>query len=272
MNGYLADSHTHLDQFDPSEIPGILGGAIDAGVNLIIAAGVTEESSRKCIEIANNHDSVFAGIGIHPMDIKEPMDLGSYNRFKSMAAANTKVVCISEVGLDFSLGMPNLSLQIQVLRKQIRLARELALPVIFHSREHTGRIIDHHKTLAVLREEKIQEVGGAMHYFQWDKTVAQACFDLDLLVSIGKPLLRLPQLQETVKSIPLDHIVLETDSYPQYFKRNRSRWTEPKDVKAIAMKIAELKGLTLDTVAKATTKNLVSLLKNKVKNNNGRIK
>ena len=272
MDRYLADTHTHLDQFDPSEIPGILGGAADAGVDLIVAAGVTEESSRKCIDLANTHESVFAGIGIHPMDIKGPMDSSGYNKFKSMALANTKVVCISEVGLDFSPRMPDLSLQIQVLRKQIRLARELALPVIFHSREHPGRMIDHQKTLAVLREEKIQEVGGAMHYFQWDESVAQVCLDLGLLVSIGKPLLRMPELQETIKSIPLDHIVLETDSYPQYFKRNRSRWTEPKDVREVAMKLAELKGLSLDTVAKTTTENLVNLLKTEGKSKTGRIK
>ena len=111
-----------------------------------------------------------------------------------------------------------------------------------------------------------------MHYFQWDESVAQVCLDLGLLVSIGKPLLRMPELQETIKSIPLDHIVLETDSYPQYFKRNRSRWTEPKDVREIAMKLAELKGLSLDTVAKTTTGNLVNLLKNEGKSKTGRIK
>ena len=265
MDGYLADTHTHLDQFDPSEIPEILGRAADAGVNTIVSAGVTKESSRKCIDLANNHDSIFAGIGIHPMDIEGPMDAKSYTEFKNMALANPKVVCISEVGLDFSLGMPDLSIQIQVLRKQIRLARELALPVIFHSREHPERMIDHHKTLAVLREEKIQDVGGAMHYFQWDEEVAQVCLDLGLLVSIGKPLLRMPRLQETIKNIPLDHIVLETDSYPQYFKRNRSRWTEPKDVREVAMKLAELKGLSLDTVAETTTKNLAALFKDRNK-------
>ncbi len=258
---YLADSHTHLDQYQPEEAPDILQRAGDAGVGLVVTAGVTEESSLKCIDLANRYDSVYAGIGIHPMDVTEPMSEAAYQRFRSMALANPKVVCISEVGLDFSEGMPDFEMQTQVLRQHVRLARELDLPVIFHSREYPGRMDDHYRTLQVLQEENVQEVGGAMHYFQWDADIARVCLEMDLAVSIGKPLLRLPQLQETVKDIPLDSIVLETDAYPQYFKRNRMRWTEPKDIKDVAEKLAELKGLPADEVAKATTNNLLRVLK-----------
>ncbi len=262
---HLADSHTHLDQYQPEEAPDILRRAADAGVELVVTAGVTEESSLNCIDLANRYDSVYAGIGIHPMDITEPMNEAAYQRFRSMALANSKVVCISEVGLDFSEGMPGLDVQIQVLRQHVRLAAELDLPVIFHSREYPGRMDDHYRTLQALQEANVQEVGGAMHYFQWDADIAKVCLEMGLAVSIGKPLLRLPQLQETVRDIPLDNIVLETDSYPQYFKRNRMRWTEPKDIKDVAQKLAELKGISATEVAEATTGNLLRILKGRVK-------
>lgn len=265
MPQYLADSHNHLDQYQPEEVPDILHRAADSGVELVVTAGVTEESSLKCIDLTSRYDSVYAGIGIHPMDITESMDEAAYQRFRSLALASPKVVCVSEVGLDFSEGMPDLEVQTQVLRQQVRLARELDLPVIFHSREYPGRMDDHYRTLQVLQEENVQEVGGAMHYFQWDADIAKVCLEMGLAVSIGKPLLRLPQLQETVKDIPLDSIVLETDAYPQYFKRNRMRWTEPKDIKDVAEKMAELKGLSADEVAKATTGNLLRVLKGRVK-------
>ena len=264
MPQYLADSHTHLDQFQPEEVPDILQRAADSGVELVVTAGVTEESSLKCVDLANRYGSVYAGIGIHPMDITEPMSAAAYQRFHSMALASPKVVCISEVGLDFSEGMPDLEMQILVLRQHVRLARELDLPVIFHSREYPGRMDDHYRTLQVLQEENVQDVGGAMHYFQWDADIAKMCLAMDIAVSIGKPLLRLPQLQETVRDIPMDSIVLETDSYPQYFKRNRMRWTEPKDIKDVAEKLAELKGLSANEVAKATTDNLLRILKGRI--------
>lgn len=259
----LADAHTHLEQFTPQEIPAILQRAQQAGVACIIVAGVTEESSQRAINLAEEYEGVYAGVGIQPSDVKGPLDAAACLRLKALARTSPRVVCISEVGMDFAPGMPSLEWQQQALRQQVRLARELGLPVIFHSRERSGRLDDHYQVLKVLAEEKVEEVGGAFHYFQWSQEIAQTCFDLGLYVSIAKPLLHLPPLQAVVKNLPLERLVLETDSYPQPFKRNRPRWTEPKDVRAVAEKIAELKGVPLETVAVATTGNLLHLLRGK---------
>ena len=257
----LADAHTHLDQYDPSEISAILQRAGEAGVATILVAGVTEASSARAIELAEHFDGLLAGVGIQPSDVKAPIDDAAYLRLKTLAQSSSKVVCVSEVGLDFAEGMPDIELQRQALRQQVRLARELGLPVVFHSRERRGRLTDHYETLQVLREEKVEEIGGAFHYFMWDEEVAEACFALGLMVSLSKTLLRLPSLQEVVRDLPLDKIVLETDSYPQTFKKNRARWTEPKDVRLVADKVAELKGLTLEEVAEATSSNLLKMLR-----------
>ncbi len=185
-------------------------------------------------------------------------------RMKALAQSSAKVVCISEVGLDFAQGMPPIATQEQVLRREVRLARELGLPVIFHSREFPGRLEDHKAILRLLKEERVGEMGGAWHYFQWDADLAQACLDMGLYVSIAKPFLRLQELQGVVRDLPLERLVLETDAYPQTFKRNRARWNEPKDVREIAEAVARVKGVSSETVAAATTGNLLGILKGRV--------
>ena len=251
----LADSHTHLDQYPLAEIPDILERAQQARVGLIICAGTTIASSRACIELSRAYGPTFAGVGIHPMEVKGPIDGAVYSSLRDLALNNPKVVCISEIGLDFLPESPDRELQYQAFREQIRLARELKLPIIFHSRE------SHPEVIRTLREEKGYEVGGVMHYFQADEATAREAIDSGFFVSLARPFLRLPELQEVAKGLPLESIVLETDAAPQPFKKYRHNWTEPRHVFDVAEKLAELKGIELDQVMEATTGNLKRLLK-----------
>ena len=241
-------------------MPDILERAKDAGVDLVISAGVSEESSAKCIELAEQYHDVFAGVGFHPDQLKCEMDDTEFGRMCSLALSSSKVVCISEVGLDFLDGMPDIDTQRQVFRQAIRLAKESNLPVIFHSRELPGRPSDHFETLRVLAEEKVWVVGGVMHYFQGDEDTARQAIGLGFFISLARPLLRLTELQETANAIPLENIVLETDAAPQPFKKYRTNWTEPRHTQAVAQQLADLKGITLEEVAEVTTRNLTTLL------------
>jgi len=252
---FLADSHTHLDHYAPDEIPGILQRARDAGVGIIICAGTTLDSTRGCIQMTHQHDMMYAGVGIHPMEARQPIDERAYAELESLAKSNPKVVCISEIGLDFLPSSPDHDTQFQVFREQIRLARSLKLPIIFHSRE------SHPEVFRTLREERAEEVGGTMHYFQGDETTARQAIDCGFFISLARPLLRLPELQEVAKAIPLEHMVLETDAAPQPFKKYRENWTEPRHVLNVAEKLADLKGITLGEVAEVTTRNLTGLLR-----------
>ena len=99
-----------------------------------------------------------------------------------------------------------------------------------------------------------------MHYFQADEATAREAIDSGFLISLARPLLRLPELQEVVRDLPVESIVLETDAAPQPFKKYRHNWTEPRHVKDVAEKLAELKGITLEEVAHTTTGNLTRLL------------
>ena len=165
-----------------------------------------------------------------------------------------KVVCISEVGLDYLPESPDHSVQDQVFRQHIRLAKSLNLPIIFHSREA------HSACFQVLREEQAGDVGGAMHYFQADEATAREAIDCGFYISLARPLTRLAEVQEAARAIPLENIVLETDAFPQPFKKYRHNWTEPRHVAEVAQCLAEVKGVTVAEVAEVTTANLRKML------------
>ena len=251
----FCDAHTHLDQYAPSEIPEILERARDAGVGFIILAGTTIESTKRCIDLSAEHPMFYAGVGIHPMQADQPVDDAVYAELEAMARNNPQVVCISEVGLDYLPTSPDHAVQDQVFRQHIHLAKSLGLPIIFHSRE------SHPAVFKVLREEQAGQVGGAMHYFQGDAATAREAIDGGFFISLARPLTRLPELQEVARNIPLEHIVLETDAFPQPFKKYRHNWTEPRHLAGVAQCLADLKGISVDDVAEVTTANLSRLLK-----------
>ncbi len=250
----FGDAHTHLDQYGPEEIPGILERAAAAGIGFIVCAGTTQESTRACIRMTEEHAPFYAGVGIHPMEAHSPVDDAVYAELETLARDNPKVVCISEVGLDYMPTSPDHAVQDQVFRAQIRLAKSLKLPIIFHSRE------SHTDVFRTLREEDAGSVGGVMHYFQGDEPTAREAIDCGFFISMARPLTRLPYLQDVARVIPLENMVLETDAYPQPFKKYRHNWTEPRHVREVAQFLAEVKGISLEEVAATTTRNLANLL------------
>ena len=251
----LVDSHTHLDHFPTQEISSIVDRAIENGVGLIISAGTTLESSEHCVKLSNTNPMVFAGVGIHPMDLREVIDNKTYKALETLASENPKVACISEIGLDFLPTSPAYNIQMQSFKRQIRLARDLEKPIIVHSRDA------HSDVLKTLVTENAQSVGGVLHYYQGDLDTAQRYINMGFSISMAKPLLRIRELQDVAKAIPLEFIVLETDSAPQPWKKYRHRWTEPFHVIQVAEKLAELKNLSIDTIIEKTTQNILKVIR-----------
>lgn len=250
----LCDSHTHLGEFPPEEIPEILTRAHEANVGLIVSAGTTLGTCQAGVKLAQTYPPVYAGVGLHPMDLPETIGEETWEELRRLAEDRANVVCISETGLDFMPKTPPRELQYEAFRRHIHLAVDLKLPIVFHSREAGSEV------LRVLREEGAGLVGGIMHYFQGDMATAHEAVGLGFLISLAKPLLRLPDLQRVATKLSLEHIVLETDAAPQPWKRHRRNWTEPWQVKLVAEKLAELKGIAQEEVAEATTSNLKRLL------------
>jgi TatD DNase family protein len=263
------DIHTHIDQYTDTELPGVIERAWDAGVGAIIAAGVTLASSARCVQLARQYETVFAGAGVHPEDMTGALTPGDLDQLRRIAA-DPRVVVMSEIGLDHtpperfrptpgsawqpSTGPEWHPIQEAAFRAQIGIAREQGLTVVFHNRLATK------DTLRVLKEEHIGELGGAAHYFQGDWAYAKALLDLGVCISLAKPLLRNPELQEVARKLPLDSIVLETDASPQPYKGDRSKWTEPRDIPVIAAKLAELRRTTIDEVCDQTTANALRVM------------
>ena len=247
------DIHTHLDQHDPAELPDIVARARGAGVGAIIVAGVTVDSSRRCIDLARAHPELFAGVGAHPQDLNGELDAAVLDELDRLAGADG-VVVMSEIGLDFQARSPDRAAQEDAFRAQIEIARSHSLPVVWHMRESTA------ESLRVLREGRVWEMGGASHYFQGDAAEAHAVIDLGCKISLAKPLLRMRGLQELAAALPLSSIVLETDSYPQPFKNAREKWTEPKDLSLVAAKLAELRGVSVEEIEAVTTHNALEML------------
>ena len=250
----LVDSHCHLDEFQNDEIADILIRAREVKVDLVVTVGTTLENSFRAVELSTVFPSVWAGIGIHPMEVDKEFDQATYKTFSDLIDSTDKVIAVSEIGLDFMDTSPDRLLQYQVFREQIRFARERRLPIIFHSRESCP------ETLKVLREEHAYDVGGIMHYFQGDESIAWEAIDLGFYISLAKPFLRSEELQSVIKTIPLENIVLETDSAPQPFKDNRQKWTEPRHVYDIANKLSEIKNIPFAQVEEVTTKNFFDII------------
>ena len=250
----LIDCHVHLDSYTDAEVSEILERGREVGVGFVISAGTTLSSSERSIALSGKFADFFSGVGIHPMDIETPFDDATYERLEQLAVANEKALVVSEVGLDFMEGAPDRALQYTAFREQIRLARQLEYPIVFHSREA------HDEVFRVLREERAYEVGGVMHYFQGDLDTAKRAIDLGFYISLARPLLRYSYLQEVAAAIPLDNIVLETDAAPQPFKAKRENWTEPRHTRVIAARLAELQDTTVEEVEAITSRNIRRML------------
>ena len=255
----LVDSHTHLEQYPDYELDAILARSRDARVQAIFLAGTTVLDSHRTAYLASQYRNLFAGVGVPPTEVFSLWTPHTLGELEAILNESNRVLAISEIGLDFTVPPDSFPSQYSAFREQIELARKVDLPIIFHSREDSSSEGKHDETLRLLREEKAWEVGGIMHYFQASRHVADQCLDLGFYISLGKPLLRSTSLQETAREIPLNSIVLETDSYPQPFKARRELWTEPKDVLEVATKLADIRRITLEEVAYTTTQNMLRL-------------
>jgi TatD DNase family protein len=249
----LIDGHTHVDQYNSADLEGLLERARRANIGLIIAAGTTVESCEKVLALAGAHGFIKAGIGLHPADLSSPLDDRTAQHLYDLATS-PEVVEWSECGLDYMPGSPGKTIQQDALRIQVRMARDLGLPLVIHSREADLDMV------RILKEEHAGEVGGAWHYFGGSMELARQIMDLGFYVSLAKTLLREEVLQASAAQIPFDRLVIETDSYPQPFKKNPLRRTEPWHLPQVAEKLAEIREVDIETVAEATTANYLRML------------
>lgn len=260
----LVDTHAHLDheRFGRDREDVILR-AKAGGVEAIINVGCDISSSRKAVEFTRKYEGMYAAVGIHPHDAKDARE-GHYHLLYDLAA-DAKVLAIGEIGLDYHYDFSPRDVQQRVFRRQLRLARELGKPVIIHNREA------HADTLAILKEEFGQEgdeeggkaLRGVMHCFSGSLETAGECMRMGFYVSFGGPVTfdNARKLQELVKHIPLDRLLIETDCPYLTPEPHRGKRNEPAYVRYVAERVGELKGIAFEEIAQATTRNVGDLFR-----------
>ncbi|MBP2673679.1 MAG: hydrolase TatD [Deltaproteobacteria bacterium] len=250
------DTHAHLDLPPLSENEEkVVARARDAGVDRIVTVGIDPESSAKAVEIAHRHPGVYASVGLHPHDASSLSD-ALLPRLEALSRCD-KVVAIGETGLDFYRDRSPRDAQRAAFREQVRLARRRNLPVIVHDRDA------HDEVLSILSEENASEVGGIIHCFSGDLAMARKALAMNFLISIPGAI-TYPKSQtqaEAVRKLPADRLLIETDCPYLAPVPHRGKTNEPAFVPLVAERIAQLKGLSVEDVARITTLNAVRLFR-----------
>lgn len=279
----LIDTHCHLNfKAFKDDADKIIQETLKENIQVIIV-GTQYQTSARAVEYAARYDGVYAAVGLHPVQlhtqtITEKIGPETIS-FKSRAekfdeqkylslSQHQKVVAIGEIGLDYTISEIRPSIESSKLQKyqqetfikQIKLAKKLKKPIIVHNRNATEDI------LKILKSHfnKWQEgdaLNGVAHFFSGNFDEAQEFFKLGFLISFTGVITFVPQYEMLIRQVPLEKIMVETDSpyvspLPYRGKRN-----EPKNVRFIAQKIADIKGLTLEEVAAQTTLNAKKLFK-----------
>lgn len=269
----LIDTHIHLSYASVEDREHHLQAAREVGANTWIAVSTNAQNAAQIVEAAEAVDGLYGGVGVHPRQLHtyapDQLDL-----FRELIRHSTRVVCIGETGLDYEgplFGPPltaeERARQQDMFRDMIRLAREFDLPLNMHSDRPSGRDL-----LTILREEKAYEVGGVMHNFQASAEMARAYLDLGVYVSASvtfyHPLA--DRLCGVFKEISVGQLVLDSDSpdYPlpragtdEPFPYDLDQVSEPRVVRYIADRLAELKGIPVAEVEAVTSLNATRLFK-----------
>lgn len=251
----LVDSHCHLNFEDfQDRLPEVLARMVDAGVTHALCASVTIETLPDVLRIASEHPNIFASAGVHP-DYPDapPLSVDELVRL----ADHPKVVAIGETGLDYFRLKGDLEWQRDRFRTHIRAARATGKPLIIHTRAAAE------DTLRIMREENAAEVGGVMHCFTETSAVAAAALELNFYISFSGIVTfkTAAALRQTASEVPLERVLVETDSPYLAPVPHRGKVNEPSFVKYVAALISKLKNVSEQHVADVTSKNFFNLFR-----------
>ncbi|MEA1974590.1 MAG: TatD family hydrolase [Bacillota bacterium] len=246
----LFDSHAHIsdEKFD-NDRDEVINRAKENGIKFIMNPGVELESSKKAIDLSEKYEMIYAAVGFHPHEVKN-MDDTMLSLIESLAK-KAKVKAIGEIGLDYYYDHSPRKVQKEWFIKQIRLAKKIKLPIIIHDRDAN---LD---TMTILKNEDAFENGVLLHCFSGSVELAKEYIQLGAYISLAGPVTfkNAVKPKEVAKIVPLDKILIETDSpylspEPKRGKRNESSYVE-----YVCNQIAILKEVSFDVVANATYEN-----------------
>jgi len=238
----FVDTHCHIGKENVSEY---VSNATNAQVGIILNASEDLKTSIENVKISQEYSNVYACVGVHPENVLE-YDFDSISEFRELVK-NKCVKAIGEIGLDYYHSKENKELQIKVFREFLALAEECGLPVVIHSREATQ------DTINILKEYNVK---GVIHCFSGSLETAKEYMKMGFSLGVGGVLtFKNSKLNLIIKEVPMEYIVLETDSpflTPEPYRKYKN---ESKYIPVIGEYLANLKGITLDEVKDITTDN-----------------
>jgi TatD DNase family protein len=254
----LIDSHCHLDRVDLEPFDGSLGKVLDtaraSGIGGFLCVCIDTEHFADVRDIAAAHEDVWCSVGVHPdsQDVHEP-DVDELCRL----AADPNVIAIGETGLDYFRLKGDLEWQRERFRTHIRAAKQTGKPLIIHTRAARE------DTIRLLREEGAEGVGGVMHCFAEDWETARQAMELGFYISFSGIVTfkNAEELREVAQKVPLDRLLVETDSPYLAPVPHRGKGNHPAWVRHVAERIAEVKALSLAQIEDATTRNFHTLFR-----------
>ncbi len=250
----FTDSHCHLDdqKFD-ADRDAAIARALAAGVDRMMAIGTGDgpPDLEAAIRLADAHPAIYATIGVHPHDAAKATD-ETFARLSELTR-HPKVLAMGEMGLDYHYDFSPRDVQRHVFERQLALAREARKPIVIHTREAWD------DTLAILRANWTGE--GIMHCFTGDERQAREALDLGFYLSFGGVLTfpKAEEVRQAVRIAPEDRILIETDSPYLAPVPHRGKRNEPAFVVETARRLAETRGVPLETIARATSANFERL-------------
>lgn len=252
----LVDSHCHLDRLKLDKYDGQLSAAIDAAlardIQQLLCVGISVNNREAVVDIAEKFPQVVSSVGVHPCDVKEGLasvdDLIEWSQ-------HPKVVALGESGLDYFHSEDDKALQKESFIVHLDAASQTRLPVIVHTRDARE------DTLSLIKEYGNQESAGVLHCFTENWDMAKKAIDMNYMISISGIVTfkNAHELKDVVKKIPMDRLLVETDSPYLAPVPHRGKSNEPQYVRDVAEYIAELKQVSFESLAETTTNNFYRL-------------
>ncbi len=245
----MFDTHLHLVNEGYDNIDRAINDAVESGVLYLILGGCSKDDNISNIDLCKNYNNLFVTVGYHPSEVNKLGDSDFLLLEKQICDNKNKVLGIGEIGLDYHYGREDRELQIEVFKKQLSIAKKYELPVVIHTRDAMQETYD------ILKDSGVK---GIIHCFSGSKEMADKFVEIGFYLGIGGVItFSNSKLGDVVKEIDLSHIVLETDS--PYLSPFRGERNEPKNIKVIAEKIAFIKSISFNDVAKITSDNTIRL-------------
>lgn len=252
----LIDTHTHIDMENFADrFDEVMQTAKDYGVEKVVIPGVEPSGFDRIIKLCEEYPDVYGAVGVHPEELNSYNEEAE-NKIKELLK-HKKIIAVGEIGLDYYWDKSQIEKQKEIFERQILIAKQAQKPILVHDREA------HPDSFEILKKSNAAETGVVMHCFSGSPEFAQQCINEGFYIAIGGVVTfkNAKKVKEVAKTVPLDKLLLETDAPYMTPVPFRGKENQPAYVKFVAEEIAQLRGVSFEEIAEATTANAKKLLK-----------